>query len=98
MIRDPGLSREEVLRQLGEQAIRLGEKALAERDALRASLHDEFIVCGAAGYPDPVRFDTLDEAQSFALDHGFYHVTRTKAEVTIRHRLVSERQVVWTSP
>lgn len=63
----------------------------------RQNLREEFIVCGAAGYPDPYRCDTLAYARQFALEHSFNHVLKRKVEVTIRSRLVSDYEVVWTN-
>jgi hypothetical protein len=60
-------------------------------------LREEFYVCGAAGYPDPFRCDTFEDARRFALDHEFNHRLQSKVEVTIRRRLVSENEVVWKS-
>lgn len=61
----------------------------------KATLREEFIVCGAAGYPDPFHFDTLTDARRFALEHEFNHVKRARVAVTIRRRQTTEWEVVW---
>jgi PHP family Zn ribbon phosphoesterase len=62
------------------------------------TLREEFIVCGAAGYPDPFHCDTLEYARDFARRHDFNHVTKTKVKVTVRRRLVSDYEVVPVDP
>jgi len=53
---------------------------------------EEFMVCGAAGYPDPFRPhpNTLAEARQFAAEHSVNAVTGEAMHPVIRRRLVSD--------
>lgn len=58
------------------------------------TLREEFIVCYAAGYPDPMRFDTLREAQAFAGRHTYNHSTRKVVQPEIKRRMVTDYETV----
>lgn len=55
-------------------------------------LREEFVVCGAAGYPDPHRPhpNTRTNAEQFAADHSFDRVAREPVQPVIRWRIVSD--------
>lgn len=55
-------------------------------------LEQEFIVCGAAGYPDPFSPtpNTLENAIRFADKHSFNKVTGSPIRPIIKRRLVSD--------
>lgn len=58
----------------------------------RESLWEEFIVCHAAGYPDPYKPtpNTLEEARRFAREH----TTERFPSPVIRRRVVSDWETV----
>jgi hypothetical protein len=61
-------------------------------------LREEFIVCYAAGYPDPHRPlpNTLDKAMTFAREHRTNGVTGQPVDPAplVKRRLVSDWEVV----
>jgi hypothetical protein len=54
------------------------------------TFREEFIVCYAAGYPDPFQCDTLKDARSFARRHSFDHSKMQAVKPVIKRRLVSD--------
>lgn len=57
-------------------------------------LREEFIVCYAAGYPDPYRVDTLAAARDFAGRHNFNHSLQQRVTPIIKRRWVSDYEEV----
>ena len=75
-----------------EQLIR-ANRAEAENRKLQKRLREEFVVCYAAGYPDPMRFNNLEDARIFASKHRYNHSLRmavTPVTPVIKRRQVSE--------
>lgn len=64
-------------------------------EEIPSEVSEEFIVCGAAGYPDPFRPhpNTLEEARRFARDHSV-NATGERLRPVVRRRLVSEWAVI----
>lgn len=58
------------------------------------TFNEEIIVCYAAGYPDPVHCDTLEQARDFARRHSFNHSTQKKVKPEVKRRLVSNWETV----
>jgi hypothetical protein len=65
-----------------------------------APLREEFIVCFAAGYPDPFSPtpNTLEEASRFAAEHSFDHVAGEPVQPVIKRRLSSAWEAVEPLP
>jgi hypothetical protein len=63
-----------------------GLRALAQQADPKMPVREEFIVCHAAGYPDPHRPhpNTLGEALAFAAEH------RISGATVVKRRLVSD--------
>ena len=63
-----------------------------------SELREEFVVCHAAGYPDPHRPwpNTLEHAQQFADEHRLSGITGEPVEPapTVKRRVVSDWEVV----
>lgn len=58
------------------------------------TLREEYIVCYAAGYPDPFPCATLEEAKRFARRHSFNHSIKKRVHPLVKRRLVSDYEDV----
>lgn len=74
----------------------VGAQVYARWTTGHGPLREEFIVCRAAGYPDPYRPhpNTREEALRFANEHSVNASTGERVEPIVRRRVVSDWQDV----
>jgi len=73
------------------------QRAEAEVERLREGLTEQFIVCFAAGYPDPFspHPNTYEEAVRFADEHTVKATTGERVHPVVRRRVASSWEEVY---